>query len=57
MEKFKIRIIANACVTRYVGGERPLRRIIEYYASNESDQNDIAIEVQKRLPGVDLDES
>lgn len=54
---YKIRIFANACVTRFNSGERPLAQIVNYYVpeDNKADQKSIRAEILKRLPNVDFE--
>lgn len=52
MPMYKIRIIANACITRYDGGEREMIDIINSYNMAEADANLVKAEIAAKRPDI-----
>lgn len=52
MPMYKIRIIANACVTRYDGGEREMIDIINSYNLMTDDSNLVKAEIAAKRPDI-----
>ena len=54
---YKIRILANACITRYDRGERTMSDIIDSYAgATEEDKNLVKAEIISKRPNINFDE-
>lgn len=52
MASYKVRIMANACITRYDGGEREMVDIIASYNLAESDANLVKAEIIAKRPDI-----
>jgi len=55
MEGYAIRIFANACVTRYKGGERSMNTNIASYGLVDDDAQLVRNEIIKKIPNIDFD--
>ena len=54
---YKIRILANACITRYDRGERTMNNIIDSYTgATEEDKNLVKAEIISKRPDINFDE-
>lgn len=53
---YKIRIIANACMTRYDRGERSMNDIINGYNMEKDDKELVIAEIVAKRPKLDFDE-
>lgn len=54
---YKIRILANACITRYDRGERTMNDIIDSYSNaTEEDKNLVKAEIISKRPEINFDE-
>jgi hypothetical protein len=54
MAAYKVRIIANACITRYDGGEREMIDIVNSYNLTTEDANLVKAEIVVKRPDIDL---
>lgn len=52
MPGYKIRIIANACITRYDGGEREITDIIASYSLLPEDAEAVKAEIVAKRPDI-----
>jgi len=52
MAMYKIRIIANACITRHNGGERGITDIVESYNMAQDDRELVLAEVYAKRPDI-----
>lgn len=52
---YKIRIIANACITRYDRGERTMNDIVNSYNLAEEDRTLVVAEIVSKRPNVNFD--
>ena len=57
MPMYKIRIIANACITRYDRGERTMNDIISSYPMAEEDKALVIAEITAKRPDINFDEA
>lgn len=55
MAMYKIRIIANACITRYERGERSMNDIINSYTMEADDKELVIAEITAKKPELDFD--
>jgi hypothetical protein len=53
MAMYKIRIIANACITRYDTGEREITDIVASYNMASDDQNLVLAEIYAKRPNIE----
>lgn len=56
LASYKVRIVANACITRYDAGEREITDIIESYRLNPEDTNLVKAEVAAKRPDIVITE-
>ncbi|MFD1176896.1 hypothetical protein ACFQ3W_11370 [Paenibacillus puldeungensis] len=49
---YKIRIIANACITRYNGGEREIAHIVGSYNMVKEDSDLVLAEIYAKRPDI-----
>ena len=54
MPMYKIRIIANACITRYERGEGTMYEIVYSYNMTEEDRTLVIDEITKKQPDVEI---
>ncbi len=52
MAMYKIRIIANACITRYNGGEREITDIVTSYNMAQEDSDLVPAEIYAKRPDI-----
>ncbi|MCQ4363024.1 hypothetical protein KQR54_18165 [Mycobacterium gordonae] len=52
MPMYKIRIIANACITRYNGGERAITDIVTSYNMAQDDADLVLAEIYAKRPDI-----
>jgi hypothetical protein len=52
MVAYKVRIMANACITRYDGGEREMSDIVASYNLAEADANLVKAEIVAKRPEI-----
>lgn len=52
MPMYKIRIIANACITRYNGGEREITDIVDSYNMSAEDRDLVLAEIYTKRPDI-----
>lgn len=52
MAQFKIRIIGNACLTRYDGGETPIDDVVSAYNLAEEDENLVWAHIYSKRPDL-----
>lgn len=52
MPMYKIRIIANACITRYNGGEREITDIVDSYNMAQEDADLVLAEIYTKRPDI-----
>ncbi|WP_379319348.1 hypothetical protein [Paenibacillus puldeungensis] len=52
MAMYKIRIIANACITRYNGGEREIAHIVGSYNMVKEDSDLVLAEIYAKRPDI-----
>lgn len=52
MAIYKVRIIANACITRYDGGEREIADIVASYNLAEVDSTAVLAEIATKRPDI-----
>jgi hypothetical protein len=52
MAAYKVRIMANACITRYDGGEREMSDIVASYNLAEADANLVKAEIVAKRPEI-----
>jgi len=58
MSVHKIRIIANACITRFDGGERTIEDIINSYtALNDEDKTLVIAEIASKRLDIEIEGS
>lgn len=50
MAQFKIRIIGNACLTRYDGGETPIDEVVSGYNLADVDESLVWAHIYSRRP-------
>lgn len=55
MPMYKIRIIANACITRHERGERSMNDIIEGYNMEADDKALVTAEIISKRPNLDFE--
>lgn len=55
MPMYKIRVIANACITRWTRGERTMNDIINGYNMHPVDQELVTAEIMAKQPTLDFD--
>ena len=55
MPMYKIRIIANACITRYNRGERTMNDIVTSYNMTSDDRDLVVAEITAKRPDIDFD--
>lgn len=55
MAMFKIRVIANACITRWERGERTMNDIINGYNMQDDDKALVTAEIISKKPKLDFD--
>ncbi|WP_214687090.1 hypothetical protein [Exiguobacterium sp. s163] len=55
MAMFKIRILANACITRYERGERTMNDIIDSYVITAEDRELVVAEIVSKKPDLVFD--
>ncbi|MGF7050424.1 hypothetical protein J2T13_004962 [Paenibacillus sp. DS2015] len=55
LQGYKVRIIANACITRYENGERAMDSIVGYYNQTEEITKSIKEEILIRVPTMDFE--
>lgn len=53
---YKIRIVANACITRYERGERTMNDIVSSYTMTEEDKALVVAEIVAKRPEINFDE-
>ena len=56
MSMYKIRIIANACITRFTRGERTMNEIIDSYNPTEENRTLIVAEIISKKSDISFDE-
>jgi len=49
---YQIRIIANACITRYNNGEGDINTIVDRYTLEPEDREAVMTEIRLRLPDL-----
>ncbi|MBO9597919.1 MAG: hypothetical protein J7559_08905 [Cohnella sp.] len=49
---YKIRIIANACITRYISGEREITDIVDSYSLSAEDRERVLAEIYTKRPDI-----
>ncbi|MFC3800014.1 hypothetical protein [Cohnella sp. GCM10012308] len=54
MAMYKVRIIANACITRYDGGERNLLDIVNSYNLSTDDATLVKTEIATKRPDITI---
>lgn len=54
MAAYKIRIFANACITRYDAGEGDISTIITSYGLTEADAQAVTAEVYLKRPDIEV---
>lgn len=54
---YKIRILANACITRYERGERTMNDIIDSYVITPEDRDLVVAEIISKQPDLVFDEA
>jgi hypothetical protein len=52
---YKVRIMANACITRYDSGERTMNDIVTSYNMSEEDTNLIKAEIIAKRPDISVE--
>ncbi|WP_217597179.1 hypothetical protein [Cohnella sp. GbtcB17] len=52
MPMYKIRIIANACITRYNGGEREITDVVDSYNLAADDRELVLAEIYAKRPDI-----
>lgn len=52
---YKVRIMANACITRYDGGERTMSNIVSNYNLTEEDANLVKAEIISKRPDISVE--
>lgn len=52
MPMYKIRIIANACITRYNSGEREITDIVASYNMAQEDADLVLAEIYTKRPDI-----
>lgn len=55
MPMYKIRIIANACITRYDRGERTMNNIVSSYNLTEEDKSLVIAEITAKRVDIDFE--
>lgn len=50
---YQIRIIANACITRYNGGERSITDIVDSYNMAQEDTDLVLAEIYTKRPDIE----
>ena len=55
MLMYKIRIIANACITRYDRGERTMNNIVSSYNLTEEDKSLVIAEITAKRVDIDFE--
>lgn len=55
MAMFKIRILANACITRHERGERTMNDIIDSYVITAEDRELVVAEIVSKKPDLVFD--
>lgn len=55
MPMYKIRIIANACITRYDRGERTMNNIVSSYNLTEEDKSLVIAEITAKRTDIDFE--
>lgn len=54
MAMYKIRIIANACITRYDSGERTITDIVDSYNMSTEDRDLVLAQIYTKRPDIDI---
>lgn len=55
MPMYKIRIVANACITRYERGERTMNNIVSSYNLVEEDKLLVVAEIAAKRTDIDFE--
>lgn len=55
MPMYKIRIVANACITRYDRGERTMNNIVSSYNLTEEDKSLVIAEITAKRVDIDFE--
>ena len=55
MEAYKVRVVANACLTRWKRGERSMNDILDGYNMTDSDKAKVVAEITAKNPTLDFD--
>lgn len=50
---FKIRIIANACITRYTRGETDIQAVLNSYNLSEENEDLVKVEIMSNVTNID----
>lgn len=53
---YKVRIVANACITRHDRGERTIVDIVDSYTMTAEDRELIVAEIVSKRPDLDFNE-
>jgi hypothetical protein len=54
MPMYKIRIIGNACITRYDAGEAPMSAVIGSYNLSAEDRELVEAHIVSRRPDIEI---
>lgn len=57
MAAYKVRIVANACITRYDGGEREITDIVASYRLSAEDSGLVLAEIAVKRPDIPQEEA
>lgn len=50
---YKVRVFANACITRYTRGESDIRAVLASYGLDEDNANLIKAEIMSKRPDIE----
>jgi len=49
---YKVRVFANACITRYERGEEDIQKVLDSYNLDEANANLIKAEIMSKRPNI-----
>lgn len=52
MAAYKIRIIANACITRYDAGETDINFVVDSYNLSSEDRTAVVLQISLKRPDI-----
>lgn len=56
LKDYQVRVVANACITRYERGEGTITEVVNSYNMNPTDRELVVAEIMVKRPDLKFDE-